>query len=115
VDPKTGSIIDARHPQRGASVTGVVLFMPEGRGSSSSSTVLAECIRAGTAPGGIVLRRVDPITVLGSVVAAELYGKACPVVLPAEEAYDAVRSGLEILIEAGDRGATLLVRPGPER
>ena len=34
LDPRTGRIIDRRHPQAGASVTATVLVMPGGRGSS---------------------------------------------------------------------------------
>ena len=33
LDPTTGSIVEASHPQRGASVTGRILVMPSGRGS----------------------------------------------------------------------------------
>ncbi|HLA92113.1 MAG TPA: DUF126 domain-containing protein, partial [Actinomycetota bacterium] len=50
IDPATGVVIDVHHPQRGANVAGTILVMPGGRGSSSSSSVLAEAIRAGTAP-----------------------------------------------------------------
>ena len=81
VDPETGDITDFRHPQHGASVTGRILVMPSGRGSSSSSSVLAESIRAGTAPAAIVLGEADPILALGAIVARELYGKATPVVV----------------------------------
>ena len=50
VDPVTGTVIDARHPQRGECVAGRVLVMPAGRGSSSSSSVLAETLsRSATA------------------------------------------------------------------
>jgi predicted aconitase with swiveling domain len=72
-------VIDVHHPQRGALLTGRVLVMPAGRGSSSSSYVLAEAIRAGTAPAAIVLRDVDPILALGAIVARELYGSRVPV------------------------------------
>ena len=61
LDPGTGEIVEVRHPQRGANVAGRVLVMPSGRGSSSSSSVLAEAIRAGTAPAAIVLGEADPI------------------------------------------------------
>lgn len=80
IDPATGEIIDVHHPQRGASVTGTILVMPGGRGSSSSSSVLAEAIRAGTAPAAIVLLEPDPIVALGAIVARELYARAVPVV-----------------------------------
>lgn len=81
VDPLTGHIIDRRHPQFGGCVTATVLIMPGGRGSSSSSTVLAESIRLGTAPAAIVLTEPDPIIALGAVVAIELYGIVMPVLL----------------------------------
>ena len=81
VDPATGDVIDVHHPQNGANVTGRVLVLPGGRGSSSSSSVLAEAIRAGTAPAALVLLEADPILALGAVVARELYGRTIPVVL----------------------------------
>jgi predicted aconitase with swiveling domain len=55
--------------------------MPGGRGSSSSSTVLAESIRLGTAPAAIVLTEPDAIIALGAVIAFELYGIVLPVLL----------------------------------
>jgi hypothetical protein len=81
LDVQTGRIIDRRHPQHGAVVTGRVLVMPGGRGSSSSSTVLAEALRLGTGPRAIILHRPDPIISLGALVARELYGIDCPVLV----------------------------------
>jgi len=81
IDPATGEIVDVHHPQRGANVAGKILLMPGGRGSSSSSSVLAEAIRAGTAPAAIVLLEPDPILALGAIVARELYGVVMPVVV----------------------------------
>ena len=81
IDPATGDVIDPHHPQHGANVRGTVLVMPGGRGSSSSSSVLAEAIRAGVGPAAIVLAEPDPIVALGAVVARELYGSTVPVVL----------------------------------
>jgi predicted aconitase with swiveling domain len=46
--------------------------------------VLAEAIRAGTAPAGIVLGEADPIVALGAIVARELFGTTIPVVVTAE-------------------------------
>lgn len=80
VDPITGEIIDRSHPQSGTVITDRILIMPGGRGSSSASSVIAECIRAGTAPAGIILEEPDPLLALGSLVAAELYpDRPCPV------------------------------------
>jgi predicted aconitase with swiveling domain len=83
LDPGTGEIVDVRHPQRGANVAGRVLVMPSGRGSSSSSSVLAEAIRAGTAPAAIILGEADPILALGAIVARELFGTTIPVIVTA--------------------------------
>jgi len=74
-----GVVIDRHHPHCGQSVAGRVLAMSTGRGSSSSSSVLAELIRAGRAPAAIVLAEDDTIIVLGAVVAAEVYGIEMPV------------------------------------
>lgn len=92
MDPDTGTLIDRRHPQFGALLTGTILVMPSGRGSSSSSSVLAEAIRAGTAPAGILLRETDGIIALGAVVARELYGVAVPVVVFTPRDYDGLPS-----------------------
>ena len=81
LDPETGRLIDAHHPQAGVTLMGRVLAMPSGRGSSSSSYVLAEAIRAGTAPIAVVLGEADAIVALGAIVAAELYGIEVPVVV----------------------------------
>jgi predicted aconitase with swiveling domain len=79
VDPATGMIIDARHPQRGTSVAGRVLVMGSVRGSSSSSSVLAEAVRAGLAPAAILLGEPDLILAVGAAVAEELYEIRVPV------------------------------------
>jgi uncharacterized protein len=105
LDPATGTIVDVHHPQRGAVVTGTVLVMPGGRGSSSSSSVLAEAIRAGTAPAAIVLAEPDPIIALGAIVARELYGVAVPVVVANGGAF---QSGEAIHVVAVPSGAAIV-------
>ena len=105
LDPETGSIIDTRHPQRGANVAGRVLVMPAGRGSSSSSSVLAEAIRAGTGPAAIVLGEPDPILALGAIVARELFGTSIPVVVTAESG---LRTDDLITVRADASGVELL-------
>lgn len=107
VDPGMGRVIDRRHPQHGERLAGRVLVMPSGRGSSSSSSVLAESVRAGTAPAAILLARADPIVALGAVVAAELYGAAPPVaVLPAEDLARIV-TGHRVAVEAAEGAAVV--------
>lgn len=93
VDPASGEIIDVHHPQHGANVSGRVLVMPAGRGSSSSASVLAEAVRAGTAPAAIVLGEPDLILSIGSAVAEELYGVRVPVVVLPPDRIGAVVDG----------------------
>jgi predicted aconitase with swiveling domain len=93
MDPATGELIDAHHPQRGANLAGRVVVMPSGRGSSSSASVLAEAVRAGTAPAAILLGEPDLILSIGAAVAEELYSVRVPVlVLPADR-LQAIRDG----------------------
>ena len=100
LDPATGLIVDARHPQRGERVNGRVLVMAAVRGSSSSSSVLAEAARAGSAPVAIVLGERDLILAVGSAVAEELYGVQIPVVVWSAERIATVRTG--DLVAVGD-------------
>lgn len=78
-DVSNGCIIDRSHPGHGQCLTGKILCLPSGRGSSSSSSVLAEAIRLGSAPAGIVLAHDDPLIVTGALVAQMLYQKLCPI------------------------------------
>lgn len=103
VDPSTGRITDRRHPQHGALITGQVLVMPFGRGSSSSSSVLAETIRVGTGPAAIVLSDPDPILPVGALVAQELYRQTVPIVVIPEEAHRTIRTG-DVVTVAADKG-----------
>lgn len=80
-EPESGQIIDRRHPQVGMTLTGRVVVMRAGRGSSSASSVIAEAIRSGTAPAAIVMEELDEIVALGAIVADELYGLCMPVMV----------------------------------
>ncbi len=75
--------------------------MPAGRGSSSSSSVLAESLRLGTGPAAIVLSERDVIIAVGAIAAFELYGVVCPVVVVAPEEAPSV-SGVPVAVVAGD-------------
>ena len=83
-DAETGRIIDQQHPQCGMLLTGAIVFMRSGRGSSSASSVLAEAVRLGTAPAAFVLRDPDEILTLGALVAEEVYGTVTPIVITQE-------------------------------
>lgn len=72
VDPKTGAIVDVRHPEYGQSVAGRVVFLPGTIGSSSASAVLMELVYNGNAPAALVLHEPDAILLLGLIVAKEM-------------------------------------------
>ena len=100
MDPATGVVIDARHPQRGAALAGRVVVMPSGRGSSSSASVLAEAVRAGTAPVAFLLDRPDLILSIGAAVAEELYGTAVPIVVVGPEVRRQIADGAPVQVGA---------------
>ncbi len=92
-DYHTGTIIDRRHPLAGQSAAGKILAVPFTRGSSTTTAVLLEAVRAGTAPAAILTTGVDSFFALASIVADEMYGKPVPLVaLPADE-FAKLRSG----------------------
>jgi hypothetical protein len=98
LDPRTGEIIDRRHPNLGDKVTGKVLVLPIGRGSSSASSILLEAVRLGTAPAAIILAETDAILALGATVAREMYDSAPPVVVVEADVYEQLYSGQSIAI-----------------
>jgi predicted aconitase with swiveling domain len=61
--------------------------------------VLAEAIRLGTAPAGIVLGEADAILPLGAIVAAELYDTFCPVVVVDLERVGRLRDGQRVAVQ----------------
>ncbi len=92
VDPATGTIIDARHPERGLNIAGKVLAMPGTIGSSSASAVLLELVRTARAPAAIILHEPDAILLLGLIVAREM-GWDAPIALRLDRALQAHLAG----------------------
>jgi predicted aconitase with swiveling domain len=86
-DAEAGKIIDRTHPHHGHSLRGRILVMPRARGSSSSSSVLAEALRNGTGPAGIILCERDLIIAIGAITANELYSLDVPVITIDEHAF----------------------------
>ncbi len=108
ISARTGEVIDRRHERSGAIVTGKVFVFPTGKGSSTSSAVLMESIRAGVAPAAIINLRVDPILALGSIVADELYHQAIPIVVLPEEDFSRIKQDDYLVIKPDGK---VLVNP----
>jgi len=114
LDAASGEVIDPRHPQRGAVLSGRVVALPVGRGSSSSSSILLEAVRLGTAPAALLTLEPDPILALGALVAKELYARWPVVVVVGGEAWAALATGRWATISAGGELALAPGRPLPE-
>jgi predicted aconitase with swiveling domain len=93
-------IVDGSHPQIGQCISGRVLAMRGGRGSSSSSSALAEMARAGQAPAAILLARADPVLIIGALICADLYGIAVPIGLVPDEEWSRMRDGAAITLQS---------------
>lgn len=114
VDRVDGMIIDIHHPQHGVTVAGKVLVMASGRGSSSSSSVLAELLRVGAAPAAIILTEPDPIIVLGEIAAREIYGMSMPIVVldpPAFARLSGLPTGTPVDVDCEDDAARIAAGP----
>lgn len=101
-DLRSGVITDVHHPQRGACMAGRVVAMTASRGSSSSSSVLAEQLRAGVGPAALILTERDAILALGALAAAELYGIRMPIVLVTGAQLAALPAGI-LRVRADDQ------------
>lgn len=97
-DPGSGTVKDLHSHAAGLTVSGSVLVMQNGRGSSSASTALAEAIRLGTAPAAIILGEVDEILAVGSMVARRLYGRTCPIVILEDTERDLIETGTDLVV-----------------
>jgi predicted aconitase with swiveling domain len=108
-DPIAGRVIDRSQDAFGRYLVAKVLVMAHGRGSSSSSSVLAEAIRLATAPAAIVLAEPDPILAAGALVAQALYRRTCPIVVLPPEEHAIVASATAAEVRATAEGAQVIV------
>ena len=99
IDHQTGYVIDETHPQKGAYVGGTCLVVPMIRGSGSTPGALADILRRGCGPAGIVIGYPDINVMAGVTVASQLYGSECPLFHADQEQYAALKTGDMITIE----------------
>jgi predicted aconitase with swiveling domain len=98
-DHTSGEIIDRRHPLAGQNAAGRILVLPYARGSSTTTAVLLEALRAGTAPAAILTTAAETFFALAAIVAGELFGRSIPVVVVDERDAAALRSGMHLKVE----------------
>jgi predicted aconitase with swiveling domain len=92
-DYHTGEITDRRHPLSGSIASGRILAVPFTRGSSTTSAVLLEAVRAGSAPAAILTTGVDSFFALASIVANEMYARPIPIVAVSPQDFATLRTG----------------------
>jgi len=102
-DFKTGTIIDRHHPLAGVCAAGRVLVVPFSKGSSTTTAVLLEAVRAGTAPAAIVTTGVDSFFALASIVADLMYGRSFAVVSIEPAEAGRLTTGMQIVVERDGR------------
>jgi hypothetical protein len=99
-DFHTGEIIDRHHPLAGVRAAGRILAVPFSKGSSTTTAVLLEAVRAGTAPAAIVTTGPDAFFALASIVADVMYGKSFPVVALEATDFALLQTGERLTIDA---------------
>jgi predicted aconitase with swiveling domain len=70
VDPNTGMIIDPNHELYGRTISGKILVMPSGKGSTVGSYVIYQMHKNNTAPLAIIALEAEPIIATGAIMAA---------------------------------------------
>jgi len=102
-DFHTGEIIDQHHPLAGVSAAGRILAVPFSKGSSTTTAVLLEAVRAGTAPAAILTTGPDAFFALASIVADVMYGKSFPVISLEPADFASLRTGERLTITRDGR------------
>jgi predicted aconitase with swiveling domain len=97
-DQHTGEIIDRRHELAGENAAGRVLVLPYARGSSTTSAVLLEALRAGTAPAAILTTGVESFFALAAIVAEEMFHQTLPVIVISERDAAALSTGMRLRV-----------------
>ncbi|MFQ5943803.1 MAG: aconitase X swivel domain-containing protein [Anaerolineales bacterium] len=99
-DQRTGEIIDRRHPLSGQVATGRILALPHSRGSSTTTAVLLEALRAGTAPAAILTTAEDAFFALAGIVAEEMYGSRIPMLTIDDADFERLETGQHIEVDS---------------
>lgn len=102
-DFRTGEIIDRHHPLAGVRAAGRILAVPCSKGSSTTTAVLLEAVRAGTAPAAILTTGVDAFFALASIVAGVMYGKSFPVIALDASDFASLETGAHLIVDRDGR------------
>lgn len=105
VDPKTGTIIDPRHPLYGESLKGRILIIPGGKGSTVGSYVIFQLAKNGKAPAAIICKNAEPIIATGAIMAG------IPLVdQPEKDVMKIIKNSMEVEVD----GHSGIIRTAPK-
>ncbi len=102
-DHESGEIIDRRHPLSGQNAAGKIFGVPFSRGSSTTTAVLLEAVRAGTAPAAIITTGMDAFFALASIVAEEMYHAPIPIAVVPKAQFERLQSGDWLELDEGGK------------
>jgi hypothetical protein len=88
-----------RKPGRAASRRRI-LALPFSRGSSTTTAVLLEAVKAGTAPAAILMTAPDSFFALASIVADEMYRQPIPLIVLSNEDFGKLSDGQRVIVQA---------------
>ncbi len=115
VDPETGVLVQADHPQRGACLTGRILALPRSSGSTVGSWTLLRMARLGTAPAAVVSATADAVLVTGTLaggiphldgITVDAAQDGCDAVIPEAGEWLEVEDGDDVMIRRPLAGAS---------
>jgi uncharacterized protein len=105
VNPEKGVVIDSKHELYNKNISGKVLFIPSGKGSTVGSYVLFQMAKNKTAPLAIVALEAEPIIATGAIMAG------IPMVdHPEDEVLDLLHNGDVVAVDA-DSGFIRILKP----
>ena len=102
-DHESGESIDRRHPLSGQNAAGKIFGVPFSRGSSTTTAVLLEAVRAGTAPAAIITTGMDAFFALASIVAEEMYHAPIPIAVVPKAQFERLQSGDWLELDEGGK------------
>lgn len=70
VDPQTGNVIDREHELYQKNISGKILVIPSGKGSTVGSYVIFQMAKSKTAPLAIIAKEAEPIIATGAIISS---------------------------------------------
>ncbi|MCC7551263.1 MAG: DUF126 domain-containing protein [Methanobacterium sp.] len=95
VDPQTGNVIDREHELYQKNISGKILVIPSGKGSTVGSYVIFQMAKNKTAPLAIIAMEAEPIIATGTIMAS------IPMVdQPEEDVLEILKEGDLVAVDA---------------